>query len=84
MAITSLPTQEFAQDVYKALNATKSGPVHITDCGIDTHVLLSYVDYQRLLARGGNIAHSLAMPEEADLEFEIPRVNIKLRPADFS
>lgn len=84
MAITSLPTQEFAQDVQKALSATENGPVYITHCGIDTHVLLSYVDYQRLLARRDNIAYSLAMPEEADLEFEIPRVNINLRPADFS
>jgi len=84
MAITSLPTQEFAQDVYKALSLTENGPVYITDCGIDTHVLLSYVDYQRLLAPRSNIAHSLAMPEEADLELEISRVNIHLRPADFS
>lgn len=84
MAITSLPTQEFAQDVQKALNATENGPVYISDCGIETHVLLSYVDYQRILAQRDNIGHSLAMPEEADSEFEIPRVNINLRPADFS
>ncbi|WP_075255781.1 prevent-host-death protein [Herbaspirillum camelliae] len=84
MAITSLPMQEFALDVHKACSATENGPVYITDCSIDTHVLLSYVDYQRLLARKGNIAHSLAMPEQADIEFEIPRINITLRPADFS
>lgn len=84
MAVTSLPKQELAQDVHKVLSATENGPVYITDCGINTHVLLSYVDYQRLLARRGNIAHSLAMPEQDDLEFEIPRVNINLRPADFS
>jgi len=84
VAPTFLPAQEFAKDVHKALSATENGPVYIIDCGVETHVLLSYADYQHLLARRGNIALSLAMPEAADLEFEIPRVNINLRPADFT
>ncbi len=84
MAPTFLPTKKFARDVHKALSATENGPVYITDCGIATHVLLSYADYQHLLERRGNIALSLAMPEQADLEFEIPRLNINLRPADFT
>lgn len=84
MAITSLHAQEFAQDVHKAITATENGPVVITDHGIPSHVLLSYQEYQRLLELKHSIASSLAMPSDTDVEFEAPRVNIYLRPADFS
>ncbi|WP_081496500.1 type II toxin-antitoxin system Phd/YefM family antitoxin [Herbaspirillum sp. YR522] len=83
MAITSLHAQDFAQDVQKAIAATENGPVFITDRGIPSHVLLSYLEYQRLLALKRSIASNLAMPGNADVEFEVPRANICLRPADF-
>ncbi|QBP77626.1 type II toxin-antitoxin system Phd/YefM family antitoxin [Herbaspirillum huttiense] len=83
MAITSLPAQEFAQDVYKALSATENGPVYITDDGIETHVLLSYADYRHLLAQKNNIASRLEMHGGCDVEFEPLRVDIHIRPADF-
>ncbi|TQK01324.1 MULTISPECIES: type II toxin-antitoxin system Phd/YefM family antitoxin [unclassified Herbaspirillum] len=83
MAITSLPAQEFAQDVHEAFTATETGPVFITDRGIPSHVLISYPEYQRLLALKRSISSSLAMPGDSDVEFEAPRVDIYLRPADF-
>ncbi|WP_075255759.1 type II toxin-antitoxin system Phd/YefM family antitoxin [Herbaspirillum camelliae] len=84
MAITSLSTEEFSQDVFKAMSATENGPVLIADSGTPTHVLLSYADYQRLLAQKRSIASSLAMPGDSDVEFEAPRVNLRVRPADFT
>jgi len=84
METTSLPAQEFSQAVQQALSAAERGPVFITDDGVRTHVLLSYADYQCLLARGHNVADRLGMPGGVDVEFEAPRVNIVLRPADLS
>jgi hypothetical protein len=84
MAITSLSTQEFAQDLYKAFRATETGPVFITEDDTPTHVLISYADYLSLLAQTSGIASSLAMPDLSGDEFEAPRVNIGLKPADFS
>lgn len=83
MAITSLHAQEFAHDVHKAFTAAENGPVVIMNCGAPSHVLLNYLDYQLLLAMKQSIVSSLAMPSDADVEFEAPRVNICLRPADF-
>ena len=84
MPITTLSSRELNQDVTRAKNATKNGPVFITDRGRPAHVLLSIDEYQRLTKQGRNIADSLAMPELADIEFEPQRVNIETRQADFS
>lgn len=83
MAITSLHAHEFAQDVHKAFTAAENGPVVIVICGAPSHVLLNYLDYQQLLGMRHSIASNLAMPSDTDVEFEAPRVNICLRPADF-
>lgn len=84
MTITSLSTQEFSLNLDTALYAADNGPVFVTDCGTPTHVLLSYRHYQDLLAQHRSIAASLAMPGQADVEFNAPRCNIHLRKADFS
>lgn len=84
MAITILSSRELNKDVTGAKKATKSGPVLIMDRGKPTHVLLSFQDYQRLASQGRNIAHALAMPGSADIEFEPPRVTFEVRPADLS
>ncbi|EOA02927.1 prevent-host-death family protein [Herbaspirillum frisingense GSF30] len=85
MAITSLHKQEFAQDIHRAFSSTENGPVFITDPdGMPSHALLSYVDYQRLLALKRNIASSLAMPNNSDVEFEAPRINIGIQLPDFT
>ncbi|WP_343725617.1 type II toxin-antitoxin system Phd/YefM family antitoxin [Herbaspirillum huttiense] len=84
MTITSLSKEEFSQDAHKAMSATENGPVVIVDSGTPTHVLLSYADYQRLLAQKRSIASSLAMPGDSYAEFEAPRINLCVKPADFT
>jgi hypothetical protein len=58
--------------------------VFITARGRPAHVLLSFEDYQRLTRQRRNIADALAMPDVADIEFEPPRITLKIQPADFS
>ena len=48
------------------------------------HVLLSIEEYRRLIGGVRKIADALAMPGGEDIEFDPPRINIGLRPADFS
>ncbi|KWF17360.1 type II toxin-antitoxin system Phd/YefM family antitoxin [Burkholderia pseudomultivorans] len=83
MSITTFSSRELNQDVTKAKKATKDGPVFITDRGRPAHVLLSFEEYQRLTRQRRNIADSLAMPGVEDIEFDPPRVDIKIRQVDF-
>jgi prevent-host-death family protein len=84
MTITTLSSREFNQDTSRAKKAASKGPVFITDRGKPAHVLLSIEDYQRITGGHRKIADALAMPGLADIEFDAPRVNIGIRPADFS
>ena len=84
MTITSLTSQELSQDVTRAKEAAKNGPVFITDRGKPAHVLLSFEDYQRLTKQQRNITDALAVPGVADIEFEAPRATIRAQPADLS
>jgi prevent-host-death family protein len=84
MTITTLSSREFNQDTSRAKKAASKGPVFITDRGKPAHVLLSIEDYQRITGGHRKIADALAMPGLADIEFDPPRVNIGIRPADFS
>ncbi len=84
MTITTLSSREFNQDTSRAKKAAADGPVFITDRGKPAHVLLSIEEYQRITGGHRKIADALAMPGLADVEFDPPRVNIGIRPADFS
>jgi len=84
MPITTLSSREFNQDTSRAKKAASEGPVFITDRGKPAHVLLSIEEYQRLTGGHRKIADALAMPGLADIEFDPPRLNIGIRPADFS
>ncbi len=86
MTITTLSSREFNQDTSRAKKAASEGPVFITDQGKPAHVLLSIEEYQRITGKGQrrSIADALAMPGLEDIEFDPPRVNIGIRPADFS
>ena len=84
MPITTLSSREFNQDTSRAKKAASEGPVFITDRGKPAHVLLSMEEYQRITGGHRKIADALAMPDLADVEFDPPRVNIGIRPADFS
>jgi prevent-host-death family protein len=83
MTITTLSSREFNQDTSRAKKAASAGPVFITDRGKPAHVLLSIEDYLRITGGRRKIADALAMPGLADIDFDPPRVNMGIRPADF-
>ena len=82
LTITTLSGREFNQDTSRAKKAAAQGPVFITDRGKPSHVLLSIEDYQRITGGRRKIADALAMLD--DVDFEAPRLDIIIRPADFS
>lgn len=84
MTITTLTSRELNQDVARAKQAARNGPVFITDRGRPAHVLLSFEEYQRLTGQRRNIADALAMPGPHDGDFEPPHLTIETRPADLS
>jgi prevent-host-death family protein len=85
MAITTLSSREFNQDVSRAKRAAKKGPVFVTDRGRPSHVLLTVEEYQKLSNDKESILDLLAMPEAAEIEFNPPKLGDNIfRPADFS
>ncbi len=85
MAITTLTSREFNQDVSRAKRAARKGPVIVTDRGRPSHVLLTIEEYRKLNGKRESILELLAMPGVGDIEFEPPRMGDKIfRPADFS
>ncbi|WP_157268559.1 type II toxin-antitoxin system Phd/YefM family antitoxin [Azohydromonas aeria] len=84
MTIRVLSSREFNQDSGKAKQAANEGPVFITDRGRPSHVLLSIEDYERLTGSAGSIVDALAMPADQHVEFEAPRMDLDIRPADLS
>ena len=84
MAITTFSSREFNQDTSRAKKASSKGPVFITDRGKPAHVLLSIEEYQRLSGQRRSILDALSMPGLADIEFDPPKLQISVGPADFS
>jgi prevent-host-death family protein len=84
MSITTVSSREFNQDTSRAKKASSKGPVFITDRGKPAHVLLSMEEYQRISGRRRNIVDALSMPGLADSELDAPKLQISMRPADFS
>jgi prevent-host-death family protein len=83
MTITTLTSREFNQDTSRAKKAAQEGPVFITDRGEPAHVLLSIEEYRKLTGGHRSIADALAMPGDADFEFDPPRLDIRFRVPDF-
>ena len=84
MPVTTLSSRRFNQDTSGAKKAAKAGPVIITDRGRPAHVLLTIEEYKKITGRLPSIVDLLGMPGIEDVEFDPPRANIGLRPADFS
>ncbi|MGE0667432.1 MAG: type II toxin-antitoxin system Phd/YefM family antitoxin [Sphingomonadales bacterium] len=83
MAIRTFSSREFNQDASRVKKAAAGGPVFITDRGRPAHVLLTIEDYQRLT--GGQMSLRQALEQEgaaADFDFDPPRMDAVLRPAD--
>ncbi len=83
MTITTMTSREFNQDTSRAKKAATSGPVIITDRGVPAHVLLSIDEYRRLTGKGMSLAEALAQSDPTEFEFEPPRLEFSVRPADF-
>jgi prevent-host-death family protein len=79
MTITTLSSRDFNRAPSEAKRAANNGPVFITDRGRPAHVLMTFEHYQQLTKQRRNIADALAMPGNADIEFEPPRVTIETR-----
>jgi len=75
MTITTVTSREFNQDVSKIKKAAANGPVFITDRGHPAHVLLTIEEYLKLTKTKENIIDLLAMPEVADIDFDIPKLH---------
>jgi prevent-host-death family protein len=83
MAVTTLSSREFNQEVGRAKKAAKLGPVFVTDRGKPTHVLLDIDEYRKIAARGKSIVEMLWYPEVAEIEVEFPRIDETVRGFDF-
>jgi antitoxin (DNA-binding transcriptional repressor) of toxin-antitoxin stability system len=82
MAVTTISSREFNQDVSRAKRAAEQGPVVITDRGEPAYVLLRHDAYRRLVGGGPSIRELLGHEGAEDVEFDPPRLGEGLfRPA---
>ena len=84
MAMLTLSSRDFNQDLSRAKKAANDGPVFITDRGKPAHVLLSFEEYRRLVGGHQKIADLLSMPGIEEIEFEISNPRDLPQPADLS
>lgn len=84
MGATTFSSREFNQDTSRAKKASSQGPVFITDRGKPAHVLLNIEEYRRLSGQRRNILDALSIPGLADIEFDPPKLDLTIRPADLS
>ena len=86
MTITTISGREFNQDVAGAKRAAERGPVVITDRGEPAFVLQRYEDWRRQAGAkpGVSLLDALADPAAAAFDFEPPKAQIRLPPADLS
>lgn len=71
--MATMTGREFNQHISDAKRAASKRPLVITDRGKPSHVLMSYDEYQRLIAKEGSILDQLVMPDD-DIEFDPPRL----------
>lgn len=84
MTTTSLTSRELNHDVGRAKKAAEAGPVVITDRGRPSHVLMTYVEFERLTGKRRNLVDALSMPGLSDIDFDPPRLVIATREVDLS
>lgn len=73
MAVTTISSREFNQDVSGAKRAAEAGPVVITDRGQPAYVLLRHEVYQRLTGQAPGIRDLLDQAGGEEVEFDPPR-----------
>lgn len=68
-----------------ATKAANVGPVFITELGRTAHVLLNFIDYQRLIKEHRNMAELLSIPEiEASIDIDPVRSPETVQPTDIA
>lgn len=85
MSVHTFSSRDFTRDVGAAKRAATKGPVFITDRGRPAFALLKIEDYYQLAGqREVSLLDAMdAIPGGADIEFEAPRSQVRLRAADF-
>ena len=85
MTITTFSSREFNQDTSRAKQASRKGPVFITDRGRPAHVLITIEEYQKLTGGPMTLADALAQPGGTGVAFEPTKIKGRLsRDVDFS
>ncbi|MEK6806069.1 MAG: type II toxin-antitoxin system prevent-host-death family antitoxin [Pseudomonadota bacterium] len=84
MTITTMSSRDFNQDTGRAKKVARRGPVVITDRGRNSHVLLTFKDFERMAGKQRSMADLLAMRKGADIEFDPPKLGDVPLAARFS
>lgn len=84
MSIHTFSSREFTRDVSAAKRAAVDGPVLITDRGRPAFALLTIEEYYRLTgAQHGSFLDLMdSIPCEEGIDFDPPRLDVRLRDAD--
>ena len=78
-----MTSREFNQHVSRVGRAAKDGPVVVTKRGKPSLVVMTHEEYLRITGKGKSILELLAMPGGEDIEFDPPKIDLKLRVPDF-
>jgi len=81
---TTITSEEFQKDPNGARKATANGPVFISERGVHAFALITIEEYRRIGGKGESILDLLAMPEDEYFDWEPPRMELHILPADFS
>lgn len=85
MQVFNFSSREFNRNVAAAKKAAKGDDiVYILDRGEPAHVLLSIEKFKELSGQKQSILQMLAMPEAADIDFDINPISDLPRSVDFS
>jgi len=85
MSIHTVPSRDFARDIGHAKRLAAEGPVFITDRGKPAFALLKIEDYYQLSGKRESSLLDLmdSLPRTDGIEFEPPRADIQIKPAEF-
>ena len=85
MSVHTFSSRDFTRDVSAAKRAAAQGPVFITDRGRPAFALLTIKDYYRIAGQGEPTFLSVmdGIPGGENIEFDPPRLDIQIRPAQF-
>jgi PHD/YefM family antitoxin component YafN of YafNO toxin-antitoxin module len=80
--MAAMTAREFNQSVALAKRIAREEPVFVTDRGKVSYVLLNIDEYNRIAGKKKSLAEALYNEAAADIEFEIPRLEMMPREID--